>query len=607
MTRKLRAFLLLGIIIYGLTACSLDGQKASTYYIVDPRFEELYEQLNGDDILGPPISNKKYVSNTRQEKQYFEGGVLVFDPDATPRLWLYPVGRDAGFSDIPNSDPENPSVKYVNGFVIPQEFAKIYDELGGDRWVGAPLTRARFNPEKNRVEQYFENLGFFRYENDPVGVVHTMPYGLWKCAGECAMYPGVENAAAGQSVSSADSALFGQAAAHFGAKFTGEALSQPYLTEEGLKEQIFEHVVLVEDLSSPFGVRPRAISQDLESFSDQLQKPRSDAQDYFREVTGGKGYYIPAYFLDFIDRYAGFEFSGEPVTRKEEIRAGVFRQCFESYCLLYDSLAPEGQRVKLEKLGKKYQSALQSSAPEPQIVDETIQNLKLDIWEQSPQISSIENQQLGVCIHEGNQPQVGMTAVLILSIPGQEAGSAQFEPTDNGGCSFLNLDPIQAQNGTTVDYQVCIQDSSGRDICQRDSFVIWGNQEEAKEENSKIAIDQTAATDQRSTQTGNYQSVMDLWELKPQISSQEYQEIGACVHQGNQPQVGLQSSLKLTLPHSKAVIYYGAPSDQGGCTFFRLDPVSAKNGETVPYEVCFSGPEGEKVCQQSSFLIWGNP
>ena len=607
MSRKIRAFLLLGILIYGLTACSLDGQKASTYYIVDPRFEELYEQLNGEDILGPPISNKKFVANTRQEKQYFEGGVLVFDPDATPRIWLYPVGRDAGFSDIPNSDPENPSVKYLNGFIIPPEFAKIYDQLGGERWVGQPLTRARFNPEKNRVEQYFENLGFFRYENDPAGVVHSMPYGLWKCAGECAMYPGVENAAAGQSVSSADSALFGQTAAHFGVKFTGEVLSKPYLTDEGIKEQIYEHVVLVEDPSSPFGVRPRAISQDLDFSSDQFQKPRADAQDYFREVNGGKGYYIPAYFLNFIDRYAGFEFSGEPVSRKEEIREGVFRQCFENYCLLYDSLAPEGQRVKLEKLGKKYQAALQASVPEPQQNEVTAQNLKLDIWEQSPQISSSETQQLGACVHQGDLPQVGLKPVLILSIPGQEAGTSQFQPTDNGGCSFLNLEPIQAENGATVDYQVCVQDSSGRDICQRDSFVIWGNQEEPKEEEKPSGFDQTAVTEQEFTQAETHQAVLDLWELKPQISSQEYQEVGACIHQANQPQVGLQSSLKLSLPHSSDIIYHGTPSDRGGCTFFRLDPVTAKNGETIPYEVCFKSPNGESFCQQASFLIWGNP
>jgi len=38
-----------------------------------------------------------------------------------------------------------------------------------------------------------------------------------------------------------------------------------------------------------------------------------------------------------------------------------------------------------------------------------------------------------------------------------------------------------------------------------------------------------------------------------------------------------------------------------------LDPVNANNGETIPYQVCFTNKYGENFCERDSFLIWGNP
>jgi hypothetical protein len=55
------------------------------------------------------------------------------------------------------------------------------------------------------------------------------------------------------------------------------------------------------------------------------------------------------------------------------------------------------------------------------------------------------------------------------------------------------------------------------------------------------------------------------------------------------------------------ISYQSSPTDQGGCAFFKLDPVNANNGETIPYQVCFTNKYGEKFCERDSFLIWGNP
>ena len=267
------------------------------------------------------------------------------------------MGSGAVPAQADQAIPENPGVRYLNGFIIPADFAQFYDQLGGERWVGLPLTRARLNPDKNRIEQYFENMGFFRFEDDPPGAVYLMPYGLWKCAGECAQYPGVQNAGISTSVLEEVESPFGEAIARFGTQFTGKKLSGAYRAEDGNIEQIFQNVVLYQDLSTPMGVSLRPVSSLLEQSDDVYQLISDQSEGYFRELEEGLGYYIPTYFMEFIDRYFGFEISGEPISPLKELREGVFQQCFENYCLLFDAKASSGQQVHLVPQGQKYKDA----------------------------------------------------------------------------------------------------------------------------------------------------------------------------------------------------------------------------------------------------------
>jgi hypothetical protein len=599
MSKKL-IYISLIILIAGLiSACSGIERSSAGYYIVDPRFSDLYERLQGEEVLGPPISSKKYVSGTALEKQYFEGAVLVFDPDHSPRYYLEPVGIDAGFSDLPDNPPENPGARYLNGFNIPADFAQFYDQLGGERWVGLPLTRARLNPDKNRIEQYFENMGFFRFEDDQPGNVHLMPYGLWKCAGECSQYPGVHNAGISTSSLEEVESPFGEAIARFGTQFTGKKISGAYRAEDGTIEQIFQNVVMYQDQSTPLGVSLRPVSSLLGQNGTEFQHKEDQVEGYFRSLGDSAGYYIPAYFMEFIDRYFGFEISGEPISALEEIREGVSQQCFENYCLLYDAKANTGDQVRILPQGQKYKDSYYKNAQAPSQEPAAERQIQLDIWEQLPQITSQENQQLGACIHESGQALVNARAV--VQVYTQETGTStySFDPTDSGGCSFLTLDPIQAPNGTTVDYQVCFQGIGTEDYCKKDSFLIWGNTENA--------LASTPAVNQPQALAGEELLSIDVWELYPQLSSSEKQEIGACAHLAGQAQMDLETQLFLESPNQGVISYPGAPTDAGGCAFFQLDPVDAKNGETIPYQVCFTNKYGETHCEQDSFLIWGNP
>ena len=595
MNKLSASVLILILIITLLSACSFEESRSSAYYVIDPRFEELYQQLQGREILGPPISNKKYVAGTNLEKQYFEAAVLVYDPDSSPRYYLESIGYEAGFSDLPNADPENPNVRFVNGFIIPVEFAKLYDELGGSRWVGQPLTRARKNPEKGTVEQYFENLGFFRFEDDPPGTVRLMPYGLWRCAGECSKYPNIQNASVRSHSLEVQQSPFADVVARLGEDFTGQALSEPYRGEDRRVEQVFSHVVIVEDHDSGLGIKLRPAARLLDIQRDPPQSPEADREMYFREVEDGLGYYIPAAFIDFISRYSGFELSGEPISRAEPNENGLIQQCYENYCLSARS-AGEDLQVEMVPLGEQYKQDI-TLAPSPTSEMEEERNIILDVWEQSPQISSQEQQQIGSCIHEGDLPLAGIQARLDVTIPGMGLRTYQLPQTDQGGCSFYTLEPIQAENGTPIDYQVCFTGSGGEKYCRRDSFLIWGNA------SSQDTLQPTATAEQP---TGPAVS-LDIWELSPQIPSHEAQEVGACIHEGDHPLTNLKAELMVNTPEEGILVYKTAPTDQGGCSFFKMEPIQAKNGETIPYQVCFTTDAGEKLCQRDSFLIWGNP
>ncbi|HDD62014.1 MAG: hypothetical protein DRI65_12275 [Chloroflexota bacterium] len=599
MFKKIVTLILILFVVGIISACSGSERNSAGYYLVDPQFSDLYERLQGEKTLGPPISNKKYLSGTNLEKQYFEGVVMIYDPDHSPRYYLDPVGIEAGFSDLPNQQPENPGVRYLNGFVVPVEFSHFYDQMGGGRWVGLPLTRARLNPDKGRVEQYFENMGFFRFEDDPPGTVHLMPYGLWKCAGECSQYPGVQNAGISSSEVEEIQSPFGEAIARFGTSFTGDTISSAYHAADGSIEQIFKNVVLFQDPDSPMGVSLRPVSSLLERVDQNYQIRQNGAEDYFRDLENGNGYYIPAYFMEFIDRYFGFGISGEPITQLEEIRDGVSQQCFENYCLLFDAAAGEGQQVRILPQGQKYKEEFYRDAGKPKTETPVVRNIQMDIWEQMPQISSQEKQQIGACVHEEGKPLTNVQAFIKVNPEGQGSSTFFFDPTDSGGCAFLELEPIQAANGTTVDYQVCFQGLGDQEYCKKDSYLIWGNTDnEITNLPAETAGEETVLEPVVT---------LDIWELYPQLSSSEFQEVGACAHLDNQPQQNLDTQLFLETPNDGVISYQSSPTDQGGCAFFRLDPVNANNGETIPYQVCFTNKYGENFCKRDSFLIWGNP
>ena len=176
MLRRRRLAIIILLISLAISACSDSRQTITpdaSLYAVDPVFREFYNILGGRAVLGEVISPVKVENGVTY--QYTVAGKMTFDPKAPlpQKFQLAPLGRELGIGISSDTNWE-----------VAESFKTLYKKLNGLPFVGKPLTGLIFNGEKDRYEQYFENLGFYQGpETD--GEVRLLPYGAWRCGEEC--------------------------------------------------------------------------------------------------------------------------------------------------------------------------------------------------------------------------------------------------------------------------------------------------------------------------------------------------------------------------------------------------------------------------------------
>ena len=189
-----------------LSACGNAQGNANTSatYQVAPSFREFYETLGGENVLGAAIS--KNFTMQSYECQYTVNSLMCINPLVTDasRFFLYPLGDSMNVSEDPAQSPAQSGDQVVNGYTIYYEFTPLYNQLSAERYVGKPLTQAHLNYSQNRIEQFFQNVGFYRKFSDPAGTVHLLAYGAYSCTDDCNYTPSVEAAIINASKASSD-------------------------------------------------------------------------------------------------------------------------------------------------------------------------------------------------------------------------------------------------------------------------------------------------------------------------------------------------------------------------------------------------------------------
>ncbi|MFO7624230.1 MAG: hypothetical protein R6V73_07755 [Anaerolineales bacterium] len=476
--------ILLILLLLSLTGCA--GEKSGFVFVptpegaksVDILFREFYDHLGGVQVLGPAIS--PIFAHENRKYQYVQAGCMEYDLEApaSERFRLSPLGLELGVSDPPVPAPVQSDLVYVDGHVIYNGFVPLYRQLGGARFVGRPLSEVHYNQEKQRFEQYFENLGFYWMENDPPERVALLAYGAWKCDSKCRHQTPMSAQIQFPSLSTAlDGRVFREVVARLGADFTGFALSDPFIGNAGKLEQVYENVVLVENPESPAQVSLQPLPEKIGIQPDPMTEYNGVEGMVFWPVESEQGYNVPQQFLDFITQHGGIEISGSPISELALEDDQIFRQCYTNLCLDYhlSSNIPLDLRIRPAPLGQQYLDRYYPNQAGGFTESQALRTISLQVWERYQFVGSNQAQEIGASIFEGKSPLRSIEPVLTLIMPDGSQVSHYFPPTGDDGQTLLRLDPIDAQNGTLIPYQVCISSLTYEMFCVKDSFVIWYN------------------------------------------------------------------------------------------------------------------------------------
>jgi hypothetical protein len=473
---------------------------------IDPTFREFYDLLGGDQVLGPGIS--PLFEHRNVYYQYTVAALMVHDPGAPARqrFSLAPLGLDMGISEAPVSPPEQSEFRYIDGHIVYSLFVPTYEQLGGARFVGAPITEVHYNPERGRYEQFFANVGFYWLEGDPSEDVHLLAYGAWKCDAYCrSPNPEASNVILPQRVAK----RFSTAVERLGADFTGYAISSEYETPDGYVEQVLENVVLVIDPQQPGRVFLRALTERLGYMPDPLNEQKSGSDYIFYPIQGERGYSIPQRLNTYIIQHGGFEVSGQPIGEISRIKDAVYQQCFTNLCLqafldpqgnIVVRPAPLGYTYRLLPIQSLNQDITQSSSlpeaqppaeeiplqpeiqsPDQQVPEPTVETFSdtqtgeiiVQVWESFPMVAPNQAQEIGASVFENSQPVLNVEPDLVVTLPDGSQRQYYMYPTGSDGQTRLTIDPVDAPSGTLIPYKVCIYNLGGQQYCVQDSFLIW--------------------------------------------------------------------------------------------------------------------------------------
>jgi hypothetical protein len=484
---------------------------------VDPVFKNYYDFLGGEKTLGDVIS--PLIQKDGVNYQYSVNALMAFDPQApvSQRYHLAPIGLAMDVMEPPVPMPEGSDILFVGGHTVFPKFVSIYQQLGGVQVLGRPLMEARFNPERNRIEQYFENVGFYLLQDALTESVHLLAYGAWECDLECRTSPPLnaiidfphesvfnldieknqlnfyipflfKEGKAGESAEvtgeccrmnlpiilrSLPSNLLSDAVARLGSDLTGFALTEPYQTPDGKLEQIFENVVVSVDPQNLSENPLLQLPEKLKIFPDSLEKASNDPTMYFYPVQGDQGYNVASYFLYYINLHGGLKVSGPPITKYDLLGDNVYWQCFQYLCMEEHQGTPEGLIIRPVGLGYMYKEIYNQSSNQKIENTATPREVSLQVWEGNPRVASNQEQQIEVSVQENNIPLINIKPTLTLTLPDGTQQSFTLPPTSKEGRTELTLQPISAPNGTLIPYQVCIDNQADEKFCVKDDYLIW--------------------------------------------------------------------------------------------------------------------------------------
>lgn len=521
------------------------GPFSEETFPVDPIFEGLYASLGGSGNLGPALTPLQESGNLKI--QYVEAALMVFDPQSASndQYRLAPLGLVFGIAEPAVPNPGVPDHRYLNGHVIFDDFAPLFEQLGGSRIVGRPLTEARYNPDKDRVEQYFENLGFYTRAGEAGEEVRLLAYGAFACDRRCRYQP---NPASIPTLRPLLPEPFASRVSQLGLSFVGRTLTEPYLNSENQIEIIFENLVLATTAPVP-------IEEGFE-LPIRLWLPH-----IVKQFMQDSGIELPfRIYLPFIPANTSGEIKSDGSIHLRikwhaltpPIKAFAQNQVFEVFA------RPIVQELDIQP------QPLVPRSDDPLMVFYPIEG---DLGHNVPVYF---DDYLGR--HGGGQISGNpITEVFLLQ-------DGVFRQCFENIC--LDFD-TRAPEGERLR-------PAALGVRYKDRFF----QQTGDEFRKSQSLEDTR---------------LQVWESQSFVSTHEIQVINVAVHENEIPLMNREPELMLTLPDNTQYKYHFPPTGEDGHSALEIPAVDAPNGSLIAYRVCLTVISGDQLCVTDNYLIWNYP
>lgn len=481
--RYLHILLCLALSISWLSACQAPAAVdpapiEGTTYEIAPVFREFHTALGGDEVIGPAISQLFLYQEL--ECQYTLNSLMCQNPllSGSERFMLYPLGKAFDLKFTGTEINGDPAARVVNGITVFEDFVPLFDQLSGEQYAGKPITGVNINYKQQRIEQYFENVGFYRMMNDPAGEARLLAYGAFACDQKCSYPPHVEAMLSDPAETIIDQpfkTLLDEM--EIGSAF-GVPLTQPYIAADGALEQVYSNVVIYSPAEKPDKIRLRAITSEL---GIEIEKPipqshKRDETIVFYAIKNGKGHHVPVKVDKFVTNHGGRKLSGDPISEPAEIEPGIIQQCFANYCLQYEPEAEKGEQVRLVTLGLQYLELIESSIAQvnpSEISDDTVSLILSEKYEKLP-VKEKQRIHLQLLLKEDQRPLSGIESTLDIRLPDGTHYTAGIGATDKDGRAKIEVPVLKGiRNGQLVIYTVCLITGSSTPVCAEGSYLVW--------------------------------------------------------------------------------------------------------------------------------------
>ena len=486
--RRVLALLLAGLLAGLLSACgsqqTLPEYVPSSADALDPALRQVYDTLGGEPILGKVISG--VVTEGGLTCQLAMNAAVCINPGASgsDRYVFAPLGQLAA-SEYQSPDfPDLPAGREVNGVAIYPAFESLFDSLYGVRFAGAPVTAVLYNKEAKRLEQYFENVAMAANLDNPAHG-YLLPVGHYVCKGRCTVDV-TQITGSGVPVPIIHPSFMSGITRMDGFKIIGDPLTRPYETGDGYVVQVFANVVARAPLDQPGAMELMPLARQLdmivmEPVHKQYDKP--DGVVFYSQNEDAVGYHVPIAFDQFIDSHGGRLTSGEPVAEVQRYSDGSIRQCFENYCLDYNTDPLATQLVSLYPLGARYlDRALEQGLVDPgimlsKLISQGEGAVRVVLTQEKLQVRNDEMQSIRIEVVSGTDqtpmPDVGVRLKLFLP----DGSSQEFETlyTNADGQVVAQISgQLGLENGSLLVYQACLDELPGDlAVCESDAYIVW--------------------------------------------------------------------------------------------------------------------------------------